>query len=57
MKENNTIVKPWPMRLSTGPVTLEKRKEFCALFASPHTGMERYVELQVKRDVVTEDVD
>ena len=57
MKENNTIVKPWPMRLSTGPVTLEKRKEFRALFASPHTGMERYVEWQAKRDVVAEDVD
>ena len=57
MKENNTIVKPWPMRLSTGPVTLEKRKEFRALFASHHTGMERYVEWQAKRDVMAEDVD
>ncbi|KAK1752011.1 hypothetical protein QBC47DRAFT_424948 [Echria macrotheca] len=57
MKENNTIVKPWPMRLSTGPVTVEKRKEFRALLASHHTGMERYVEWQVKRDGVTEDLD
>ena len=57
MKENNTIVKPWPMRLSTGPVTPEKRKEFWALLASAHTGVERYVEWQVKRVVVAEDVD
>jgi len=44
------------MRLSPGQATPEKKKEFRALLASLQTGVERYVEWQVKRDAVAEDV-
>lgn len=40
MKSENTIVRPWPMRLSQNAT----QREFEVQFASGHTGSERYVE-------------
>ncbi|OJJ86188.1 DUF4470 domain-containing protein [Aspergillus glaucus CBS 516.65] len=40
MKENNTIVSKWPMRLGKNPA----QKEFDMVFQSGHQGSERYVE-------------
>ena len=40
MKENNTIVSKWPMRLGKNPT----QKEFDMVFRSGHQGSERYVE-------------
>ncbi|KAK5659386.1 hypothetical protein OQA88_1479 [Cercophora sp. LCS_1] len=55
IKEQHTVVEPWPLRFECTAPTPEKKKEFCELLASHHTGVERYVEWQVKRDVVAED--
>lgn len=40
MKSKNTIIEPWPMRLSNNP----SQKEFDISLASGHMGSERYVE-------------
>ena len=44
MRENPTIVEPWPLRLD--PIARDKkaRAKFESLMASGHTGCERYVE-------------
>ena len=42
MKAENTIVRPWPMRLRQNAT----QREFNVRFASGHTGTERYVEWQ-----------
>ena len=40
MKSENTIVRPWPLRLRKKAT----QREFEILFASGHTGAERHVE-------------
>ena len=40
MKSENTIVRPWPLRLRKNAT----QREFDVRFASGHTGSERYVE-------------
>ena len=40
MKSENTIIRPWPLRLRKNAT----QREFDVLFASSHTGSERYVE-------------
>ena len=40
LKSENTIVRPWPLRLRKNAT----QREFEILFASGHTGAERYVE-------------
>jgi hypothetical protein len=40
MNSKNTIVRPWPMRIRKNAT----QREFNVLFASGHTGSERYVE-------------
>ena len=40
MESENTIVRPWPMRLGENAT----QREFDVRFASGHTGTERYVE-------------
>jgi hypothetical protein len=40
MKEKNSIVEPWPLRLADEA----SKEEFDVLYASGHVGCERYVE-------------
>lgn len=51
MKENNTIVSKWPMRLGKNPT----QKEFDMVFQSGHQGSERYVEWRRTRLMGLED--
>jgi len=44
MKKKNTIVKPWPLRLTLGPEDAGAQEEFDLLLSSCSSGIERYVE-------------
>ena len=44
MREKNTIVEPWPLRLDPKDIGEEGKRKFELLLASGHTGYERYVE-------------
>lgn len=56
IKADHTIIDPWPMRFGASEPTLAARKEFERLLASAHTGQERYVEWEVIREIMVEDV-
>lgn len=56
MKADHTIVDPWPMRFNATESNPAAQKEFERLLASAHTGQERYVEWEVIREVLVEDV-
>lgn len=44
MRERNSLVEAWPMRLKKKPGEKGADKEFQRLFASSSSGAERYVE-------------
>jgi hypothetical protein len=44
VKEENTIIEKWPMRLKLSMPRPGAQEEFDILQASDHTGNERYVE-------------
>ena len=44
VKEENTIIEPWPTRLKLQPKQAGAQEEFNLMLASNFTGVERYVE-------------
>ncbi|KAI0108740.1 hypothetical protein F4776DRAFT_643594 [Hypoxylon sp. NC0597] len=57
MKDNHTIIDPWPLKLPGGRATKEIQEYFALLLASGHTGQERYVEWKRGIASVTDETD
>ncbi|OTA53809.1 hypothetical protein K449DRAFT_339298 [Hypoxylon sp. EC38] len=57
MKDKNTIIKPWPLKVPGGKPTKKVQEYFALLLASGHTGQERYVEWKRTTASVSDEVD
>lgn len=44
MKDKNTLVEEWPFRVKRAPGETGAEEEFRMVFASRHSGVQRYVE-------------
>ncbi|KAK1055362.1 hypothetical protein LTR12_013176 [Friedmanniomyces endolithicus] len=44
MKEPNTIIEKWPLRLKSLPHEIGAKEEFSTILSTPYTGIERYIE-------------